>query len=110
MTVTGKFTAIALLVFQIVMIVFYSVFINYGSESTATQTNDSVLSSYTQNVTVMVLVGFALIPTYLKSYSWSASAFSLLLTALVIQYYILWNYFWTAVATKTFNRYVEIAQ
>lgn len=106
MTVTGKLTAIALLVFQAIMIIFYAVFVNYAAETSATQTSDSVLSTYTQNVTVMVLVGFALIPTYLKSYSWSASAFSLLLTAIVIQYYILWNYFWTSVATKTFNRYV----
>jgi ammonium transporter Rh len=92
------------------MIILYAVFVNYPTVITEPATTYASYYSYTLNVAVMVLLGFGLIMTYLRSHSWSASAFSLLIVVLTMQYYILWNFFWSSVASNQFNRYVEITQ
>jgi hypothetical protein len=90
------------------MIILYAVLVNYPTSITeATYTSNY---PYTLNVAVMVLIGFGLIMTYLRSHSWSASAYSLFIVAITMQYYILWNFFWSSVANNQFNRYADITQ
>jgi hypothetical protein len=101
MIVALRLVGMSLLVFQVIMIILYAVLVNYPTSITeATYTSNY---PYTLNVAVMVLIGFGLIMTYLRSHSWSASAYSLFIVAITMQYYILWNFFWSSVANNQFK-------
>lgn len=109
MVVTSKLTALSLLAFQATMIIFYSVFVDYGSLSTASATF-VIDSSNVKDMALIVLVGFGVIMTYLRSHRWSSVGFTLLVTALTIEYYILWGFLWESVAARNFTRYVTFGE
>lgn len=43
---------------------------------------------------VLVIAGFGLIFSYLRKMAWSGMGFSLLICALCMQFYFMWNAFW----------------
>jgi len=50
-----------------------------------------------QDVNVMILIGFGYLMTFVKHYGWSALGYTFLITAVGIQYYLLWGGFWKMV-------------
>lgn len=109
MIITFRLTAIILLILQLTLIVFYSVFVDYPSLSTSSL-SFSTLSTNTKDMTIVVLLGFGVIMTYLRSHRWSSVGFTLLISAVTIQYYILWSFLWDSVASNAFTRYVTFSQ
>jgi ammonium transporter Rh len=50
-----------------------------------------------QDGNVLVLFGFGFLMTFIRSYAWSALAYTFLINAFITQYYILLNPFWQRV-------------
>ncbi len=85
-----------LLSFQILMIIFYSIFVDYSNNFTNTTTVSETIDHYYpfyQDVHVMILIGFGFLMTFLSKYAYSALGYTLLITAMVIQASILINGF-----------------
>lgn len=110
MIVAHRFIAICLLVFQLLMAVLYAVFVDYPTttaEPTATYTANAAT---TFNVAAMVVVGFGMLLTHLRTASISGAAFSLLIVAVTVQYYLLWMFLWQDVATGQFSSHPVLTQ
>jgi ammonium transporter Rh len=89
-TFRRKKLAFFLLVLQIIFIVLFSIFAKYEDDPKF-QTKTPKITSPTlypafQDTHLVVLVGFALLVTFLKRYAFSALGFHLLITALVLQW------------------------
>jgi len=61
---------------------------------TPSSTLDSQRYPAFQDVNVMMLIGFGFLMTFIRSYSWSAIAWTFLINAIVTQFYILFSPFW----------------
>lgn len=88
-------------IFQIVSILMYAFFTEYGDEVGSSQLNNQTQISNTinhyypffQDVHVMIFIGFGFLMTFLFKYSYSSVAYNFLLASLTIQYSILINGF-----------------
>ncbi len=45
----------------------------------------------------MMLIGFGFLKTFIKFGSWQALSYTFCINAIVVQYYLLWNSFWSKV-------------
>ena len=82
--------------FEIIMIIFYGIFVDYSTNSTPTGDTSVTINQYYpfyQDVHVMILVGFGFLMTFLRKYAYSALSYTLMITAVVIQASILINGF-----------------
>ena len=50
-----------------------------------------------QDINVMLLIGFGFLMTFIRSYAWSALAYTFLINAFIAQFYVLFNAFWKRV-------------
>ena len=88
-----------IIIFQIVSIIFYSLFTKYGVEAvgeTGSDTSSNTINTYYpmfQDVHVMIFIGFGFLMTFLKKYSFSGVGLNFLIAAITIQYSILINGF-----------------
>lgn len=88
-----------IVIFQIVSIILYAIFTEYGVESvgdTASNTSSNTINTYYpmfQDVHVMIFVGFGFLMTFLRKYSFSSVGLNFLISAITIQYSILINGF-----------------
>ena len=64
---------------------------------TPSTTLDSQRYPAFQDINVMMLIGFGFLMTFIRSYAWSAIAWTFLINAFVTQYYILLSPFWEKV-------------
>ena len=83
---------------QIINIVLYSQFTQYGQDllGTGSNTQSNTITTYYpffKDVHVMIFVGFGFLMTYLNKYSFSSIGFNFLLACLSLQYSILINGF-----------------
>lgn len=102
--------AIVFLIFQLLVALLYATLVNYPSTAAEAASVFTANSQTTLNVAVMVLVGFGLLLTHLRSASFSGAAFSLFVVVVTLQYYILWSFLWSSVTNNQFNRYATITQ
>jgi ammonium transporter Rh len=109
MAATSRLTALTLLTLQLLIILVFAVFVDYESLSVSSATF-STLSNSTKDMMMFVLLGFGVIMTYLRSHRWSSAAFTLLISALAVEYYILWSFLWDSVASSNFTRFVTFTQ
>ena len=56
-----------------------------------------------QDVNVMMLIGFGFLMTFIRSYTWSAIAFTFLTNAIISQYYVLFSAFWKKALNGNFS-------
>ena len=110
MKVSFRFIAITLLIFQLTIAILYTIFVNYPATTSEPTATYALNSPATFNVAAMVVIGFGLLLTHLRTGSWSGAAFSLFIIAVTVQYYVLWALLWQSVVTNQFNRYVEVTQ
>ncbi|XP_071959671.1 ammonium transporter Rh type B-B-like isoform X2 [Antedon mediterranea] len=93
----GKF-GIILACFQIVFIILFAIFIDYGEQADAKGHEESELENYYplfQDVHVMIFIGFGFLMTFLKRYGFGSIGFNFLLAAFVIQWATLMEgFFW----------------
>ena len=88
-----------IVIFQIVSIILYAIFTEYGVESvgdTDSNTSSNTINTYYpmfQDVHVMIFVGFGFLMTFLRKYSFSSVGLNFLISAITIQYSILINGF-----------------
>jgi ammonium transporter Rh len=88
-----------LLSLQILSIILYSLFTDYGEEAVGTsagsQTSNTIDKYYPffQDVHVMIFIGFGFLMTFLRRYSHSALGYTMFLSSIAIQYAILINGF-----------------
>jgi ammonium transporter Rh len=94
------------LLLEIVVIIFYGVFTDYGKEGNpldaeahGAEAQEEITKYYAffQDVHVMIFIGFGFLMTFLKSYSWSAVGFNFVIAAWVLQISILLLGFWSRV-------------
>lgn len=99
MTLVENLNLVPLVILQLVSILCYGLFTDYGQEAvgnTAGSTNSNTIDKYYpffQDVHVMIFIGFGFLMTFLKKYSHSALGYNFYLAALAIQYSILINGF-----------------
>ena len=90
-------STISLFGLQVVGIVLYGLFTDYGTEVIGTgNVNTNTISNFYpffQDVHVMIFIGFGFLMTFLKKYSHSSLGYNFYLAALSIQYSILINGF-----------------
>nr|QPB67298.1 rhesus protein [Bangia sp. ESS1] len=94
-----KFSTYFFLVFQILMVVAFGLFAEYGvavHPDKAVDNGASVEEIYPlyQDVHIMVFVGFGFLMTFLYKYAWSSVSFTLMIGAFCIQWGILCVSFW----------------
>ena len=81
-----------MLALQILFAILYGVFVK------AKVHNDQLLNPTTyplfQDISVMMLIGYGFLMTFIKSYSWSALAYTFFTNAIVIELYFLVSAFW----------------
>ena len=98
-TIKNCIDASPLILLQIVSIVLYGLFTDYGIEAVGntpgSQTSNTIDKYYPffQDVHVMIFIGFGFLMTYLKKYSHSALGYTMFLASLAAQYGILINGF-----------------
>jgi len=80
---TKKRDIILLLILQLVFVVLYAVFLKYDEEYEAR------IYPMFQDVHAMIFVGFGFLMTFMKRYSFSGVGFNFLLAALIVQWAIL---------------------
>ncbi|NWV88567.1 RHAG protein, partial [Machaerirhynchus nigripectus] len=83
-----KFSILALLL-EVIIIVLYGIFVDYDTQSSNTN-----LYPYFQDVHVMIFVGFGFLMTFLKKYGFSSVGFNMLIAAFGLQWGILMQGFW----------------
>lgn len=59
-----------------------------------------------QDVNVMMLIGFGFLMTFIRSYAWSAIAWTFLINAFVTQLYILLSPFWERAIVHGFHDFL----
>jgi len=59
-----------------------------------------------QDVNVMMLIGFGFLMTFIRSYAWSAIAWTFLINAFVSQFYILFAPFWERLVYHGFHDFL----
>ena len=59
-----------------------------------------------QDVNVMMLIGFGYLMTFIRSYAWSAIAWTFLINAFITQYYILFSPFWERILHEGFSDFL----
>ena len=87
--------AILLISIEVIILFMYGFFVrikNPGSEE-----NVNGYFPWMQDVSVMILIGFGYLMTFIKNYGWSSLGYTFLITAVGAQYYILWAGFWKMV-------------
>tara|TARA_Y100000991_G_scaffold215297_1_gene205267 strand:+ start:2158 stop:3516 length:1359 start_codon:yes stop_codon:yes gene_type:complete len=98
-TVKNLRVATPLIFLQILSIILYSLFTDYGKEavgnSAGSQTSNTIDKYYPffQDVHVMIFIGFGFLMTFLKRYSHSALGYTMFLSSIAVQYAILINGF-----------------
>jgi ammonium transporter Rh len=94
------------LLLEIVVIIFYGRFTDYGVVGDPTQaaaheqeaqSEITKFYAFFQDVHVMIFIGFGFLMTFLKSYSWSAVGFNFVIAAWVLQIAFLLLGFWSRV-------------
>ena len=100
----------SLLLMQIVSIILFALFVDYGMEAvgnTASDISSNTINTYYpmfQDVHVMIFIGFGFLMTFLKKYSFSSVGLTFLIAALTIQYSILINGFFHNVFKNSWNK------
>lgn len=105
-----------LMFLQVINIILYSYYTDYGSEADSFKNNTKDTSNtidkyypFFQDVHVMILVGFGFLMTFLKKYSHSALGFNFYLSALAIQSSILINGFFHCLFKNEWHKlYLDI--
>ena len=98
-TIKNCINASPLILLQLVSIVLYGLFTDYGIEAVGntpgSQTSNTIDKYYPffQDVHVMIFIGFGFLMTYLKKYCHSALGYTMFLASLAAQYGILINGF-----------------
>ena len=104
----SRFFAVALFAFQILMIIFYGIFVKYDAtvDAKVTDTNVPIQSIYPlfQDVNVMIFVGFGFLMTFLRKYSYSAVGLTFLIGVMCLQWGILNVNFWIQVVSWSFHQ------
>ena len=107
--VENVFNISPLLIMQVISIICYGLFTDYGKEAVGTtagsQTSNTIDKYYPffQDVHVMIFIGFGFLMTFLKRYSHSALGFTMYLSSLAIQYGILINGFFHCLFKNSWN-------
>lgn len=86
-------------IFEVIILILYCIFVDYGGDSTpkasAATAPTNIKYQMFPNVHTMVFVGFGFLMTFLQRYGVSAVGFNFYLSAIVIQWSVLVNAFWT---------------
>jgi hypothetical protein len=90
-----------MIIVEIAMITLIWVFVRVNLTSSTTL--ESQRYPAFQDVNVMMLIGFGYLMTFIRSYAWSAIAWTFLINAFVTQYYILFAPFWERVLHHGFS-------
>ncbi|XP_073982328.1 rhesus blood group-associated glycoprotein Rh50 isoform X2 [Rhodnius prolixus] len=89
----GKRTGIILIIFQLALIVAFAFVATYGEEADSKNILPNISTNIYypmfQDVQVMILVGFGMIMTFLKRYSYSGAGLNFLVSAITYQYGLL---------------------
>lgn len=88
--------AVILISTEVIVLFMYGFFVRVDDPD---QTGFDIYASYPwlQDVNVMILIGFGYLMTFVNLYGWSSVGYTFLITAVGIQYYILWGGFWKMV-------------
>jgi len=99
---------VMMLVLEIILVALLWVF---AKDSIVNPTDGLVSQRYPayQDVNVMMLVGFAFLMTFIRSYAWSSIAYTFFLNAYIFQIYILLYAFWEKVWNGGWNTTVTIS-
>ena len=106
-----------LIMIQVVMIVLYSIFVEYKSNGNTrlsynytSDNQDNITHVYPSlgDVTVMVFIGFGFVMAYFRDYAWSAIIISFGVAAWSLQMAILTNGFWYAVFSGDWKHKISV--
>lgn len=81
-----------MLALQILFAILYGIFVK--AKVHTDQTLNPTKYPLFQDINVMMLIGFGFLMTFIKSYSWSALAYTFFTNAIVIEFYLLISPFW----------------
>jgi ammonium transporter Rh len=98
--------------FEVAMIILIGLFIEYtefangSGDPTAIEGRLEYATTYPlwQDIHVMIFIGFGFLMTFLRKNAYTAVGFTLLTSALVIQWYLLNRTFWHGVYTSAFHK------
>jgi ammonium transporter Rh len=91
-------------IIEIIMITLIWVFVRVNLTSSTSL--ESQRYPAFQDVNVMMLIGFGYLMTFIRSYAWSAIAWTFLINAFITQYYILFSPFWEKVLHHGFSDFL----
>ncbi len=106
---------VVIFVMEIAMIILYSQLVTYaeeavdkvGDQEDASNTI-SVYYPFFQDVHVMIFIGFGFLMTLLRKYQWSALGFTMLVSAMTIQWSILVVAFFHNAYHESFNHKIHL--
>ena len=82
-----------MLILQIILIIFMWIFVRDEIGNTADALVSQRYPAF-QDINVMMLIGFGFLMTFIRSYSWSALAYTFFINAFITQAYPLIHGFW----------------
>lgn len=110
--VSLKFFGKSLLVLELLILVFFAIFVRMIDNEAIIIADDLKDQRYGawQDTNVMMLIGFGFLMTFIKTHAYSALTYTFFINAIVMQLYILFSALWQTIFNEFSDSYIRVSQ